>query len=155
MNVLVDTNILTRIAEVGHTAHLTAAQAVKLLADNGDILNAASQNFYEFWVVATRPQANNGLGMTPQQANAEIDTLSTILTLLPDVPAIFDEWRRLVVAHDCKGKPAHDARLVAWMNVHGVRHILTFNGGDFARYAGITVLDPSQVQGTRPHPSGP
>ena len=155
MNVLVDTNILTRIAEVGHAAHLSAAQAVKLLAENGDVLHVASQNFYEFWVVATRPPANNGLGMTPQQANAEIDTLSSILSLLPDVPAIFEEWRRIVVAHDCKGKPAHDARLVAWMNVHGVRHILTFNGGDFARYAGISVLDPSVVQRTLTRPASP
>ena len=35
-----------------------------------------------------------------------------------------------------------DARLVAAMTVHGVRHVLTFNGEDFSRYPGITVLDP-------------
>jgi predicted nucleic acid-binding protein len=38
----------------------------------------------------------------------------------------------------------HDARLVAAMNVHGVRRILTFNTDDFARY-GIEVLHPSSL----------
>jgi hypothetical protein len=27
------------------------------------------------------------------------------------------------------------------MNVHGVKHLLTFNGKDFARYTDVTVLD--------------
>jgi hypothetical protein len=52
------------------------------------------------------------------------------------------EWQRLVVQHDVKGRNAHDARLVAAMNVHGVGHILTFNITDFTRYPGIIVLDP-------------
>ena len=35
-------------------------------------------------------------------------------------------------------------RLVAAMFVHGVRRLLTFDVGDFARY-GIEVLEPSAV----------
>lgn len=31
------------------------------------------------------------------------------------------------------------------MRVHGLTHLLTFNGTDFTRYPGITVLDPSAV----------
>jgi len=38
----------------------------------------------------------------------------------------------------------HDARLVAAMNVHGVRRILTFNTDDFKRYQ-IEALHPSSV----------
>jgi hypothetical protein len=38
---------------------------------------------------------------------------------------------------------AHDARLVAAMIVHGVTHLLTFNGADFARYSGIRITDPT------------
>jgi predicted nucleic acid-binding protein len=38
----------------------------------------------------------------------------------------------------------HDARLVAAMNVHGVRRLLTFDAGDFAR-CGIEALQPSSV----------
>jgi len=40
---------------------------------------------------------------------------------------------------------AHDARLVAAMNVRGVSHILTFNGADFSRYTNITVIDPNSL----------
>jgi hypothetical protein len=31
------------------------------------------------------------------------------------------------------GAKVHDARLVAAMNVHGARRLLTFNAGDFTR----------------------
>jgi hypothetical protein len=40
------------------------------------------------------------------------------------------------------GKNAHDARLVAVMVCHGLTHIVAFNSKDFARYPGITILDP-------------
>ena len=56
-----------------------------------------------------------------------------------------DPDSRLVLAHDCKGKPAHDARLVAAMNVHKVDQLLTFNHQDFGRFAGIKVLVPGAI----------
>ena len=46
------------------------------------------------------------------------------------------------------GKQAYDARLVAVVKVHGIGRILTFNVGDFNRYAAgerITVVDPVGV----------
>jgi len=62
--------------------------------------------------------------------------------LLRDTPGVYDEWRRLVATHAASGKAAHDARLVAAMMIHEITHILTFNGSDFKRYPGITVLHP-------------
>lgn len=38
----------------------------------------------------------------------------------------------------------------AMMNVHGLTHILTFNAADFARFPGLTVLDPVAVAGPTP-----
>ncbi|MEK7832647.1 MAG: hypothetical protein AAB401_16260 [Acidobacteriota bacterium] len=43
------------------------------------------------------------------------------------------------------GKPAHDARIVAAMKVHGIAHLLTFNVGDFKRFPNITVVSPDEV----------
>jgi hypothetical protein len=40
---------------------------------------------------------------------------------------------------------AHDAHLVAMMQVNSVASILTFNGKHFPRYPGITVLNPAEV----------
>jgi predicted nucleic acid-binding protein len=48
------------------------------------------------------------------------------------------------VHHGVVGVKVHDARLVATMNVHGVRRLLTFNAGDFARYE-IEVVQPAAV----------
>ena len=68
-----------------------------------------------------------------------------IFTLLRDERQVFRFWRELVSQHDVRGKNAHDARLVAAMLRHGVNEILTFNTADFARYPGITVLDPHAI----------
>ena len=143
MNVLLDTNILGRMMQPGHPQYQTAAEAVDALVARGESPCVVPQVFYEFWVVATRPTANNGLGLTVAQVAAELSRMRLLFPLFPDSPAIYPEWERLVTTHSVKGKPAHDARLVAAMLVHQLTHILTFNGADFARFTGITVLAPA------------
>jgi predicted nucleic acid-binding protein len=145
MNILIDTNILTRTADTRSPHHTAAVQSVRLLLTRGETLVIVPQVLYEFWTVATRPTgAPNGLGMTTAQVKAESELLRKTFAFLPDTPEVFEEWQRLVVQYDTKGKSAHDARLVAAMNVHRIPQILTFNVGDFARYP-ITVLDPTVV----------
>ena len=146
MSALLDTNILTRLAEPAHPLRTTALKAVEALESAGRILHIVPQNLYEFWVVATRPAtANGGLGLTVAEARAALDSIRGSFVLLHDMPAVLGEWERLVVAHDCKGKPAHDARLVAAMHVHGVTELLTFSGTDFRRFGDIVVLEPVAV----------
>lgn len=53
--------------------------------------------------------------------------------------------------HGVRGKPAHDARLVAAMRLHGITRILTFNVGDYARYApDVVAIDPATLAGAAP-----
>jgi predicted nucleic acid-binding protein len=52
------------------------------------------------------------------------------------------EWENLITACSVSGKSSHDARLAATMLANGVGRILTYNGSDFKRFPGITVLDP-------------
>jgi predicted nucleic acid-binding protein len=151
MNVLLDTNIVGRMAETGHVQHRTAVDAVAALVARGDTPCLVPQVLYEFWVVATRPLASNGLGCTPAAADAELSRLNSLYPLLPDTPSIFPAWRRLVASHSVLGKAAHDARLVAATIVHGVSLILTFNVADFSRFPHITVLDPAALA-TSPTP---
>jgi hypothetical protein len=54
MNVLLDTNILTRLAQHAHPMHAAARDAVAALQRAGETLRLVPQNLYEFWVVATR-----------------------------------------------------------------------------------------------------
>lgn len=145
MNVLLDSNILSRLAEPGHPMHKDALDATKTLVLQGHTLCIVPQNLYEFWVVITRPLAVNGLGKTATEASAELANLKKLFTLLEDTPSLFSIWEQLVVTNSVLGKNAHDARLVAAMLVHGITHLLTFNDADFRRFNAITVITPAIV----------
>jgi predicted nucleic acid-binding protein len=145
MRVLLDTNILTRIAQPAHSMHAEAVDAVTALKTAGEELCVVPQNLIEFWAVATRPISANGLDMTSVQAEAELAHIKSLFRFLPDAPSIYDEWEALVVRHAVAGKNTHDAHITAAMNVHGITHLLTFNSGDFKRYSEITVVSPPEV----------
>jgi predicted nucleic acid-binding protein len=141
MAVLTDTNILLRLQQPHHPHCPIARRALDILRTRNQPLVIASQNLIEFWVAATRPFDQNGLGLTVDQAMDEISEIKRLWVLLPDVP-LFDEWERLVTSLRVSGKNAHDARLVSAMHAQGIDSILTFNWRDFTRFADITVIDP-------------
>jgi predicted nucleic acid-binding protein len=142
MKVLLDTNILTAMAQSGHVHNRTALAAVASLRRGPNFIFLVPQVLYEFWSVASRPIGVNGLGLALPMVAAELARLKRIFSLLPDTAAIFAHWENLVTAHNVIGKNAHDARLVAAMVVHGLTHLLTFNTQDFARYPAVTAVDP-------------
>src|SRR5947209_18222458 len=127
MNVLIDTNILTRMAQPGHVQQRAALDAMDVLQHAGDVLCLVPQILYEFWAVATRPVAVNGLGLPVSNVAAELLRLKSIFPLLPDTASVFNKWERLVTAHPVVGKHAHDARLVAAIEVDGITHLLTLH----------------------------
>lgn len=92
--------------------------------------------------MATRPKDKNGLGLTIPAVLAEVEKIESLLMLLPDTPAVYAEWKRIVVDHSVSGVQVHDARLVATMKTHGVAGLLTFDVGDFSRYTGIEATHP-------------
>jgi predicted nucleic acid-binding protein len=150
VNILLDTNILGRLLDVGHAQHRLASDATDAVRKRGDLPCIVPQVLYELWAVATRPVAANGLGLTASEMASEVSRLESLFPVLPDTADVFSEWKRLVTTHQVAGRNAHDARLVAAMTVHGLTHILTFNAGDFARYPGIVALEPAAV--VPPHP---
>jgi predicted nucleic acid-binding protein len=145
MLILADTNILLRSVEPEHRMHAAACDSAELLRRRGHSLCIFPQCVYEFWVVATRPKKDSGLGMEPAEAVRQLNGVLAVFDLLADTSAVFPECVRLVGTHSVRGKPAHDARLVAAMTVHAVTHLLTFNDADFRRYPGITTLTPAGV----------
>lgn len=108
-------------------------------------MTVAVQNI-EFWVVATRPIGDNGLGLSAQRAAREIAGFKELFEILPESAQILPEWGRLVSVYRVSGKNAHDARLVAVMNVNRVEKILTFDTGHFTRFIEVQVLDPQSVR---------
>lgn len=142
---LVDTNVLLRLVQQEDRMYAEARRATITLLRQQHELSIIAQNLIEFWAVATRAQANNGLALTIADTAAHIKTFQQAFMLLSDTPDIFSEWQRLVELHKVKGRQAHDARLVAAMIVNGVSHLLTFNDADFKRYGEITVINPQTV----------
>ena len=125
--------------------HEAAVTAVAELFLRDERLYLVPQVLVELWAVATRPAGGNGLGMEPAAARDLSRMFSSMFSLLPESASIFESWQELVSRYDVRGKNAHDARLVAAMLVHGLTHILTFNGKDFARFSEITVIPPEQL----------
>ncbi len=142
---LADTNVLLRSAEPAHPMHPVAVRAVKTLLIRGETVCVFTQNLIEFWNVATRDANKNGLGFTTSQTEAEVSRIEELLMVVADSPAIYPEWRRLVVAHSVLGKQVHDARIAAAMIAHKVTHILTFNTNDFKRFTSIIAISPQNI----------
>lgn len=71
-------------------------------------------------------------------------SLMRLFHLVRDERAVLDHWLKLVVEFQVVGKNAHDARLVAAMQRHGIEHVLTLNPSDFSRYK-ITVRTPLAI----------
>ncbi|MGD1091831.1 MAG: PIN domain-containing protein [Bryobacteraceae bacterium] len=145
MSVLVDTNILLRSIEPPHPQHAIAVGAVYQLLAEGTPVYFTLQNIAEFWNVATRPSESNGLGLSITSTLGEVEKIEGLLTLLRDTPAVYAEWKRIIVELGVSGVKVHDARLVATMKTHGVRSLLTFDVDDFTRYTGIEVIHPKAV----------
>ena len=146
MNWAVDTNVLLRTTDVGDPAQSVAEGAIENLRLSGESLSIFPQNLIEFWAVATRPFANNGLGLSVAQAEAQVHKLKAMFVLLDDRPEIYSLWERVVIRYQVTGKQAHDARIVAAMKLHDLSHLLTFNDSDFKRFTEITVVNPSSIK---------
>jgi hypothetical protein len=146
MRVLLDTNVVARLLpRVGSNIQGIAANAVTNLRTEHHELFLVPQVLYEFWVIATRPAAQNGFGLSTTDATRDLSRLQKLFTLLRDERSVFDRWEALVDQHQVIGKGAHGARLVAAMNRHALSHLLTFNVVDFKRYPTIQLLDAQEL----------
>jgi predicted nucleic acid-binding protein len=146
MKYLLDTNILLRLRQKNHPMHLDAFNAVRLLKRKQQALCIFPQNLVEFWVVATRPIAVNGLGLSFPLALREIKLLKTLFVLYEDNSDIFSQWEKLIQKYQVMGKQAHDTRLVAAMISHQIDHVLTFNTDDFKKYSEVTAVEPKKIK---------
>ncbi|GBD51493.1 PIN domain-containing protein [Microcystis aeruginosa NIES-298] len=146
MSYLVDTNILLRSSDPHHAMYLDAVTALKKLRQRKETLYITSQNLVEYWNVYTRPQKQNGLGGSIIEVQTEINRLKSLFWVLPDHSTIYQQWEELVSNYQVKGVNVHDARLVAFMLVYSITHILTFNTDDFKRYTEIAVVHPTELK---------
>ncbi len=146
MSVLVDANILVRLEDLDSPRSAVCEAALEQLLRHGDTAHLCAQAAIEYWAVATRPKDVNGLGLDPAQAEAGLRKAERWVAWLSEPPDIAARWRRLVTQHAIRGKQAHDVRLVALMEAHGLTRLLTLNPRDFRRFPAITCLHPADVR---------
>lgn len=85
------------------------------------------------------------MGLTAAQTEKLIRDARDVFSCLSEPPDMADRWERIVFEHKVLGKQAHDARLVALMQAHGITHLVTLNTQDFARYQDVIPLTPAEV----------
>jgi predicted nucleic acid-binding protein len=103
MSILPDTNILLRRIQPDHSNHPLAVESVAKLLAAGEPVYFTLQNMSEFWNVATPPTPSNGLGFCVALALGEMEKIERFLTVLPNSPSVYGEWKRLVVQHNVLG----------------------------------------------------
>lgn len=91
MTVVLDANILLRLAQFSAPQHAVADEAINRLRQQGKTLRSLPQSYYEFWVVATRPITNNGLGLSVAEVTTELARIDRFFPVLDDPPTLFAE----------------------------------------------------------------
>ena len=136
---LVDTNVLIAIA-LGKSE---VVQFIDLYQQDDAVFFITLQNICEFWNVATRPEANNGLDLSPEFTMRALERLQLGFKVLPETSAVERELLQLLREHKVRGKQIYDARLAATVRAHNLDGILTLNHRDFLRYADVNPILPS------------
>lgn len=149
---LLDTNVVLRLIDRNDPKHGTCVSAIETLTEQEQDIRLAPQVLVEFWVVATRPTStqNNerrGLGWSPTATDQHIGNLCRLFHLDVETPDLFGQWRQLVNIADTRGKRAHDARIAAFMKLHGINAIVTLNPSDFHGF-GVQIVEPEQLVGS-------
>lgn len=145
MSCLIDTSVLLRFFDLAHPRNAEIAQALDIVTKASEETYVCAQVLIEYWAVATRPREVNGLGLSIEDADQNLDKIEALFTCLTEPSDIAGRWRQVVREHSVSGKQAHDARLVALMLSHGVTQLLTLNTSDFVRYPEIAALTPADV----------
>lgn len=136
--VVVDTNVLLAATDRSRPRHHAA---VAFLANDERDLAITPQIVREYLVVATRPVAVNGLGMSGSQAVANMEAFLTVLDLLAEGPNASAHLVELIGRGLAAGKQVHDANVVAVALAHDVAVIVTDNARHFARFSDMVRVE--------------
>jgi predicted nucleic acid-binding protein len=142
---LLDTNIILRFADTHSSEYEIINNAIFQILLQGGQCFITPQVLIEFWVVATRPVAVNGLGWTPEETERAVQMLLNQFEWLEETPDIFRLWLSLATTHKISGKRTHDLRIQAVVLAHNISHILTLNPKDFVTVEGITIIHPNSI----------
>lgn len=138
--IFLDTNVLLT-ATVERRPQCAAAQGILRSAGRAGVhLAVNGQILREYLVVATRPARQNGLGLRPDQALANVTAFRRRVLLYAEDEAVVNRLGKLVREAGLQGKRIHDANVAATMLVHGISALVTDNPDDFAPFADVRTV---------------
>lgn len=138
--VFIDTNVLVYANIQEAPLYSQAQAALEQLWNAGTELWVSRQVLREYIAVCTRPQTfSYPIPMTVVEA--QIRLILEQYQVADEDMRITEKLLALLTEVPCGGRQVHDANIVATMQVYGIRHVLTHNVGDYARFtAYVTVL---------------
>jgi len=139
--VFVDTNVLVYAAIPSSPFYAPAFAQLDALRHAGVALWLSRQIFREYLAVLSRPQPFT----PPLPATTLIGDIMRFQSqfgIAEDGPAVTSSLLALLASIPIGGKQVHDANIVATMQVHGLRRLLTHNTADFARFGHLIQIEP-------------
>jgi predicted nucleic acid-binding protein len=130
--VFIDTNVLVYVSRPTAPQHTVAVAALAEVEASGCAVWVSPQILRAYLAVVTRPQAP---APAPPMAAAIADILPAAFVVTGEGPVVLE--RLPLQTHSVAGRQVHDANIVASMLVHGIARPLTFNAGDFRRFADV------------------
>lgn len=135
---LIDTNVLIDATDTRRPRHTLAVE----LLERRPGLVLCAQIAREYLAVATRPLADNGLGLPLSGALANVAEFRRVARMLPEEKPSLQALLKLLGEVPCLGKTIHDAALVAAMRVNSVRVLITSNPAHFSRFGALIEVEP-------------
>ena len=139
--VFVDTNILVFANTSSAPLHAAAQARLQSISAAGVELWISRQILREYLATLSRPQSFS----TPVPAVtliADIVRFQTQFQIAEDGPAVTANLLGLLASIPIGGKQVHDANIVATMQTHGLRRLLTHNTADFTRFGSLIQIEP-------------
>lgn len=142
--VFLDTNVLVFANAIEAPLHDLALKAIETRYDTGVELWISRQILREYLVTFSRPQKF----LNPRPISTVIERVrffQSRFSVAEDNPPVTERLLALMQQFAIGGKQVHDANIVATMQVNGIRHLLTHNTGDFARFSQLITVLPLET----------
>jgi predicted nucleic acid-binding protein len=137
----VDTNVLIYATNASSPWHGLANTALQEARQLGIELIISTQILREYLATATR-LSGTGSGRPLADIFENLQTFQREFTVVEDTRLVAAALENLARSVAVAGKQVHDANIVAAMQVYGIRHLLTNNGEDFARFVQFITIVP-------------
>ncbi len=140
----VDNNVLVYSTNSFSPWHRVARDRLQEARQLGVDLVISTQILREYLAVATRSSTTTGSPSLSELLD-NVRLFRTQFTVVLNSPLVLDHLTTLIRSIPLAGRQVHDANIVATMQVYGIRHLLTHNTADFARFAHLITVVPLVV----------